>query len=439
MLDKDRIEEESELRFKDQYYDFSSLTFKGIWWLPGNDEKVYGTLEITRGDETYLNLMGSFRNERDKEKHSDIILGLSSDGKKITLYRCIERYHSNSMHGFETSIYHIQVSFIGEHFSGPEDILFEKVKIRFPYLDEWINHNFYTGEFNESNEFILKYNMPPVMKFLVKNEFNLSIEFDIIRPQWFKMIREPYMKHMSFVILNFSFAKSFNEIIEIINHIQYFLSFAINRPITPIVLQGIVAKKEGEESIKELITVFNETKNIPIKIENILHFDMFFLFDEVSINFEEILNNWIEKGEILESVYDLYFSTIYQPGMRLRYKFLSRIYALEIYHRNRKRNYELDSYEHENRISEIMGNIPEKHKEWLRNKLLYSNEPTLRKRITELIEDNYFILKEVIEEKEKFIQKLIITRNYFVHYNEQLKNQSAKEVELSLLSGTQIE
>jgi len=147
-----------------------------------------------------------------------------------------------------------------------------------------------------------------------------------------------------------------------------------------------------------------------------------------------MINNWMRKADIMESVYDLYFSTIYQPLMRLRHKFLSRIHALEIYHRNTKRNYELESPEHENRIREILESVPHKHREWVENILQYSNEPSMRQRIADLVNDNYSILKLIIKDKKSFMHKLINTRNYCIHYNQELKDQAAKGVELYKLT-----
>jgi hypothetical protein len=82
MIDKSKIKEEWEMKFKDEYHDFSSLRFLGSWWVPGDYEnKIYGTLDIIKGKETYLNLLGSFRKNDEDKKHFDIILGVSPDGK----------------------------------------------------------------------------------------------------------------------------------------------------------------------------------------------------------------------------------------------------------------------------------------------------------------------------------------------------------------------
>jgi hypothetical protein len=94
--------EDVVMKSMDEYHDFLSLKFIGLWWVPNDPEKkINGTLEIIRGKDTYLHLIGSFRKE-DKEnfdegkKHFDVILGLSSEGKKITLNRCIEKFTTYS-------------------------------------------------------------------------------------------------------------------------------------------------------------------------------------------------------------------------------------------------------------------------------------------------------------------------------------------------------
>ena len=107
------------------------------------------------------------------------------------------------------------------------------------------------------------------MKFLVGNGYTLSFEFDIVRPPMLKIIREPYMHHVSFVVLQFMHPTSFEEIIEITTHIKYLLSFAINRPINAIMMEGIINRTKENNLNK--ISIFNETKTIPKKLENILH------------------------------------------------------------------------------------------------------------------------------------------------------------------------
>ena len=62
--------------------------YEGIWWLPDEPEKqVSGTLRFTPNEGAILDLIGSFKDIKEINK---IILGISSNGKNITLHKCFE-------------------------------------------------------------------------------------------------------------------------------------------------------------------------------------------------------------------------------------------------------------------------------------------------------------------------------------------------------------
>ena len=66
-----------------------NFELKGIWWLPDNKENyITGILKFNPEDGAYLELMGQLSGYDELE--ANIILGKTSDGKDITLYKCFE-------------------------------------------------------------------------------------------------------------------------------------------------------------------------------------------------------------------------------------------------------------------------------------------------------------------------------------------------------------
>jgi len=128
----------------------------------------------------------------------------------------------------------------------------------------------------------------------------------------------------------------------------------------------------------------------------------------------------------------LYFGTIYSGDMYLEFQFLSLIMALEVYHRIIIRNEDIPSKEHEERVEQILTNTPDKYRNWLKEKLTYSNEPSLRKRIKEIYDrvKNLGYITALIPKKKDFVDKVVNTRNYFVHYDQSLKERALKGTEL---------
>ena len=65
--------------------------YQGYWWLPGADEdKVPGILKFDPGNRATLDLLGSLKGLKGviDPREPEILLGLSSDGKLVTLKDC---------------------------------------------------------------------------------------------------------------------------------------------------------------------------------------------------------------------------------------------------------------------------------------------------------------------------------------------------------------
>ena len=89
--------------------------------------------------------------------------------------------------------------------------------------------------------------------------------------------------------------------------------------------------------------------------------------------------------------------------------------AIEAFHRIRFRNFEVDPKEHAKRLSIILSSIPEEYREWMRDGLEYSNEPSIGQRLKETYRDFKDILDGFVDDRKMFIYRLIKTRNRLTH------------------------
>jgi hypothetical protein len=71
----------------------------------------------------------------------------------------------------------------------------------------------------------------------------------------------------------------------------------------------------------------------------------------------------------------------------LQAKFLNMVQALEAYHRRKEDMTQLDlpEKEHSMRVESIIGTVSPQYKEWLNDKLNYSNEISLRRRLKDIL------------------------------------------------------
>ena len=108
--------------------------------------------------------------------------------------------------------------------------------------------------------------------------------------------------------------------------------------------------------------------------------------------------------------------------------------ALEAYHRRTTSNEELTKCQHEVRITKILGTVPSEYRDWLQNKLIFSNEPSLRRRLSNLYDIFSLTLKSLNINKKSLIHKVVTTRNDLTHYDVKPKKNSPKRKELFVIS-----
>ncbi len=111
-----------------------------IWWLPENrDNTVPGKLKFHPVEGLKLQLIGSFKGPKNFNTFLQlpIILGLTSTGEPITLYKCYESQSHMSVPGFLSSSFIASFAFLGCHFKEEEEIRFDSLSINYSHLEEW--------------------------------------------------------------------------------------------------------------------------------------------------------------------------------------------------------------------------------------------------------------------------------------------------------------
>ncbi|MFN7853880.1 MAG: HEPN domain-containing protein, partial [Dolichospermum sp.] len=158
-------------------------------------------------------------------------------------------------------------------------------------------------------------------------------------------------------------------------------------------------------------SIFN-TQNDILNTENFL----FELYD-IKQDFSLILQKWFNLFDVAEDIINLYFSTIYNDKLFLENTFLSRVQALESYHRRIIDQHKSSTDEHKRRLESILENTPLEHKRWLNEELNFSHEPSLEERLRELFQLTNRTISPLINNAEDFLKTVKKIRNYLTHYN----------------------
>ena len=410
--------------------------YDGIWWLPEKpDNKVSSKLKFHPVEGLKLQLIGSFKELKDLNTFLQplIILGITSNGKIITLYKCCESQSHMSMPRFLSTSFIASVAFLGCHFEKEEEIRFDFLSLNYSHLEEWtgitgFQFKMETDSKNHLTKHKIIYSFPEKVEAKIGN---LSISFDYNFTLGGDRLKEVNLKHTTFIKIKPSKSLHFNDYQDVCYHIQNFLSLAIGKAVFPITIKGkserCSTKSQNGKAIYPDIFIYYATNSLFETSSKIHPFDMLFTFRDISGKFENILKNWFEKAEMLKPVYDLYFGTLYNPRMYLQHQFLSMIQAVEAYHRRKFEGKYLSDKDFEpiyNRFKDMTNTLDVKasFKDALINRLKYGNEFSLRKRLKDLFAEYQDITRNFIKDENNFINRVKDTRNYLTHYDKKLRN-----------------
>jgi hypothetical protein len=406
----------------------------GIWWIPEqSDKKVSGTLRFYPADNASLDLIGSFKDvtELNIFQQPNIILGLTSDGKKVTLHKCYESKSSLSMPGFLKTSFVVSVVFIGHHFERKEDIIFDSLSLNYSNLDEWAGISGFHQKLDTNSEGHLSraeinYSYPQKVEAQLK-DFRISLNYQFTMSGAFSEFK---LKQTTFLKIETHKPTHFDDYMDMCYHVQNFLSLAEGKAVYPL---SIKAKARGCQTtlsdgkvVYNDIFIFYPIRDSSKSVKQLSRYDMLFSFQDISADFEKCFKNWFAKSETLKPVYDLYFGTLYNSSMYLHHEFLSLVQAMETYHRRTHDGKYLPDEDYLKEtypalINAIPQTVSASFRESLKRKLIYLNEFSLRKRLEEILESCGELTNPLINNKVEFIEDVVNTRNYLTHFDKELE------------------
>jgi hypothetical protein len=396
--------------------------YEGYWWLPkAPQDSIAGKLRFDPEQGGVLELRGVFKGVSpfeelqktghavvgDETKRYDLILGVVK-GKLITLKDCIGSWGGFSSPGFEQSKFFSGLVFEGVHFERVEDVRFKKIFIHYSYLNEWAR--LFGGSIKlpmnqkGNGEIVIKYKRPDSITMLddeVK-KITMVFSYSVKGLSWFT--KEMGVEQKTYLAIEMQEEVAFEKYLNLIYHLQMFISLAVTKPVYPLIVEGITdynLQNGKSGTYNPPINIFYTTGETPAEPEELSPLDPLFLLGHTQGRIESFLKNWIEKSELLGPVYNLYFAVRYKPEMYSDLQFLSLTRALEVYHARVTSNQSIQ----------------------------------LKRRLIELLSPSELrdFLVELIGDKERFAEKVKDTRNFFTHYNRKLEKKAATDKEFILM------
>lgn len=413
--------------------------YRGVWWVPGFPKnQVAGILKFHPVNGTTLELIGgdfieAFQSEDSRITHIsgtytlDMVCGYTNKGRRISLHKC-RNIGNTWATNYISSKLNAQTVFIGAHFNSSEELKFNKIRVRYSNLEEWLGMN---GIIRESNN---PGNIDYIIPDLVVVEINnFKVNFTSRLKQEKSTIFEVNMKHVNFVEILSDQPVEFSAFRDdFIFPLRNFFSLAVRDAVYPTDISAEMYTEEtGKQEIVEVF--FSNRDKRQEKVKDWVH--IFFDYQDIGDDLQIYLQNWFEINNKLQVVMDLYFSAYYISAMYIHVRILTLTQALEAYHRIMYGGFYMEPDKYQRFFEEMTKHIPveldQPHRSSLKSRLKYGYEFSLRKRLT-LILNNILapygeIRNRISPNFGDFVQKAVDTRNYLTHYSEDEQSNPVKE------------
>lgn len=232
----------------------SKFEGRGKFWFPGSLEKVMtGSIKFNPsvGSNVYLEEILD-DNLHQPLLHYDIILGRLEDGTSITLIDCDEmkfEMKPRRIHEFE-----VKIIIRGEHFQSVAEVMFGSMKIHFTHLPEWL------GLWNRFMYPVSSTFNTTTFRF---KDFTVTLDADPKMTNDIETIGYESIKRVNdrtFVKLQPTTKKHYNEFMNIINGLRELLMFATSKDISLFFVQGSILC-DDKKSEERLLDIYYKVKD----------------------------------------------------------------------------------------------------------------------------------------------------------------------------------
>ncbi len=309
----------------------------GYWWLPDNpDNKVPGALKVNQSEGAQLELTGSLdsmENRLFRFEGQDIILGFTSNGKTVTLYKCISTNASMSFPGMYIQKFSPQFIFTGRHYNSKDEIRFCKIHVRYLHFDQWLYVSGFQVKSNaEKGKLRVEYESPESIELANLSDLTITVQFGVTSPI-LALDKITITQKSTVCFESKNEPKGFFDWLEVHGRFQDFLSLAALSPIYPTVIEAEPILCEGEKDTHQKVEWYYQLATKPDTAKIRSYYDMLVPYADISHDIGRYLANWYEKADQLKPVMDYFFSTMYAQKLYVEHRFLNLIGAIEFYHR----------------------------------------------------------------------------------------------------------
>ena len=422
------------------------LNMMGYWWLPDlEDNKLPGIFTFSQEDGAVLEVVGVLdKSGFVKFKEPAIILGITQQGKPVTLYKCIHLQMSPALgRSLGGEKYFAHFAFEGVHFSSPEKIMFNGLYAQYDDLDAWVGRH----GFSIDTDFIadgivskVNYQTPPEELFQLDDEISVGLAFSSFGPvQSSVQTNAEISQRVNLVVKSTSQDFLFDELFSKLNVFSNLLLIAAQRMPVPTSVYGY--SKSNEETFKSgkiyqpKINIYYQPIEVATDQKKKISQELLFTFDELT---EEQIVAWFSSFEEYKTVIQLYKLLFYKGRSFIEHKFLSIAQSLESLHSILFDNQYLSKDQFKDRRKIVLEAVPPDLVDWVSGALDSANYKRFQLKIYELLDMKKSILFDFIDDADLFSRGVKDTRNEFVHHNKQKTTFQKEELPSAIFMMTMI-
>lgn len=427
--------------------------FKGIWDIFGDGTQYDGEIIINEEKKSIkleIIVHGNIQEQSVKFYQCRLIRYISGklfDNRPILLYRCSifpGSYHKSFDYQYvEYSIF-AEYGFCGLEIQGAKDPHFEEVMIRMGDLVHWSGLCKYESNWVDQYTPQIKWISKKPVSFDLNNNVEVLFSPFISNGSFNSTKKEVILGQYIAIILKYKIGACWDEIIEDINCVRYFIELGIGT------LMGIDSisylhkiKIEEDDLEPQLIpqvdSIWLGNRDNTPTYEEERFFYTYTLSECIEYN---MFSKWTTIYEKLRPILDLYFAAYRYNAFVPETVFLNLMQALETYHA-RFISDDLRSFlQHVDlEVNNFYGDNSnaEKWKKYIADDNQRNpkcKDIYLRSRLTDLFfaEGDLAHVNYWNGRQGDFVEKLVITRNYYTHYDIKKQTKAFTKEELPLIN-----
>ncbi len=417
--------------------------FQGYFWLPDHENtKIPGRCYTANDGRIELELLGTLLGDGPLELGMSLnqppeikrILGLTQKGEYVTLEDCFYKNRNYSIGGYPLSTIHVSYFLIGCHFDKGEPIEFEEIRSYSDAVNDWLMFAPIKTSMSYSSPYSgeISFSVPETLEWIVSDELIMNMQASFCSSST-SPHRDAGITQKTKVGFKYPVKRTIKDLLNVMGQFNDFVAFVVDQIISPKEIEVYTEENFEELNGKKYplpIKVFYSPNNhsSPQSSRNALLTPLF-QFEDVREKFGETVSSWLGNYEKFKSSFNLYFATKSGRNLYLVNRFLMLTQAMEALHRSLSNETPFTQEDYLRLCSILNKEVPNEFKDWLKPRLQYGNEMSLRNRLKSLLAD-FESIYGGSKKIKGIVDKVVDTRNYLTHYDESLKEKEATGKEL---------